>query len=328
MPSFNSHSFVPGGVLQTVMGSLFPGKPSLPERESHLVTISPNCNLMVCKIDGKSTSGPIILLAHGMGGSSESAYMKRIAYKLRGEGVGAVYMMNQRGSGLNMGKHDRLWNGGSSDDLGHVVEYISEMHPDSAVLLVGFSLSGNVVLKYLGEGRPIPGNVEGAFAVSPPIDLKLSTKILSENGVNLIFNRYYLNLLHRQVDAIAKHFPLAFSLKKPAKNMLDFDTRYTALAAGYKNVEEYYSKCSAKQFLAGITVPTIVLSSRDDPFVPVRSIEEADKGALVRCMLPFEGGHMGYIAKNKTPWNDFRWMDFAIVEWAKKWMNSEVLVNG
>jgi uncharacterized protein len=323
MISFEPHQLVPGGVFQTVLGSLCLGNIKIPKMRPHWIKISSDCQILVWELTSKNISGPIILLAHGMGGCSESGYMRRIASKVLRNNT--VYMMNHRGSGCSAGKHDRLWNGGSSDDYEQVVKYISAQHPENDLLLVGFSLSGNVLLKYLGENNAVPNNVKGAFAVNPPIDLKVSSEVLSSNPSCNIFNRYFMKRLHRQVAAIKKNFPSSDLLNKPVKNIWSFDSAYTAPAAGFKSVEEYYSKCSARKFLNQIKIPTTILSSRDDPFVPPHVFEETLMSPAINCHLVSGGGHMGYISKNKTPWNDHRWMDHAITQWIEGSMNPAVL---
>jgi predicted alpha/beta-fold hydrolase len=321
--SFEPHQLVPGGVFQTIFGSLCPGNIAIPEMKQHRITVSSNCQILLCELSRENKSGPVVLLAHGMGGCSESGYMRRIATKVFRNNV--VYMMNHRGSSCSAGKHDRLWNGGSSDDFGQVVKYISTQHPENDLLLVGFSLSGNVLLKYLGENDVIPSNVKGAFAVNPPIDLKVSSEILSRNSSCNIFNRYFMKRLHHQVEAINKNFPSSYLLNKRTKNIWAFDSAYTAPSAGFNSVEDYYSECSANKFLNQIEIPTTILSSRDDPFIPPHIFEEALMSSSINCILVNGGGHMGYISKNKTPWNDYRWMDHVIAQWIEGEMNPAVL---
>lgn len=305
-----------GGIIQTILGSQFPGNIKFHPRKTHKIRLGASAWTLARELEPQNPHRPIVLLAHGMGGCSESGYMLRIANKIWKRGAG-VFMMNHRGSGPGMGLSDTLWNGGSSDDLHSVVQYILKLYPRRSMLIVGFSLSGNVLLKYLGEGRKIPKNVHGAFAVNPPIDLKVSSRMLSvENGTR-IFNRHYMKLIRDQTQAIAECFPGAFQPARECKTIWDFDAAYTAPAAGYKSVEEYYSKCSARQFIESIGVPTTMVCSRDDPFVPPEVFEGIHMKLTVNFYAPDRGGHMGYISRRPTPLGDHRWLDYVILKWVE-----------
>jgi len=313
---FNPHPLIRGPIAQTVVATLFTRDPKLPRRVLHRVPLEPNNLLLMYELEAPEPSAPVVLMSHGMGGCSESAYMRRIAAKLFGNGFG-VFMMNQRGSGIGIGLCDRLWNGGSSDDLAHAVEYIVDRDPARKLLLIGFSLTGNILLKYLGEGRSIPDTVEAAFAVNPPVDLKVASRQISEGPWARTFNNYYLKLMNRQVAAMAECHPETFLPANHARTIWEFDVEYTAPAAGYPHVEAYYEACSAQQFLERIAVPTTILCSQDDPFIPPRIFQDARMGPRVRLLDPECGGHMGYISREKNVFGDRRWMDFICVQWAK-----------
>ncbi|MFQ5716950.1 MAG: YheT family hydrolase [Nitrospinales bacterium] len=314
---FEAHPLIQGGFLQTAVGSQLSGKTVLPTRVRHKLKVGPNAVLMLLELESTDEVKPIVLLAHGMGGCSESSYMRRIARKLWEEGCG-VFMMNHRGSGPGMGMCDTLWNGGVSDDLEKAVHYIAETRSFRTLLLVGFSLSGNIVLKYLGEGRKIPTVVAGAFAVNPPIDLKAASLLLSRSRRNRVFNWYYMSLLHRQAAAMAQCFPNALRPPANLKTIWDFDAAYTAPAAGYKDAEEYYSRCSSNQFLENIEVPATLLCARDDPFIPPELFEKTPMSEAVSYIAPDQGGHMGYLARHNGG-SDRRWMDYVVVNWARRW---------
>ena len=137
-------------IFKLFLGSIVSGNTNLPERKLHKVLIDHNAKLVLLELPSSNPEATVILLAHGMGGCSEASYIRRIALKLWIRGF-TVFMMNQLGSGLGMGLSDRLWNGGSSDDLDMTINYIAKVYPNTAIDVVGFSLSGNILLKYLGE---------------------------------------------------------------------------------------------------------------------------------------------------------------------------------
>lgn len=314
---FEPHPLIRGGILQTIVGSQFANSTELPLRRSHKVVLDGNSALVLFELETSHEGKPLVLLAHGMGGCSESGYMKRIAKKLNDRGFG-VFMMNHRGSGPGMGLSDKLWNGGSSEDLHQAVCHIVKCHPNRSLLLVGFSLSGNILLKYLGEGRKIAANLYGALAVNPPADLKASSSKLSYGRFATVFNKYYMEMIDRQASALIQYFPKAFPPPRHSKTIREFDEVYTAPAAGYRNVEEYYDKCSASQFLGKIILPTTILNSSDDPFVPADIFQRSMMSLSVRYHEPKSGGHMGYISKEPTPLGDHRWMDYFILSWAEQ----------
>ncbi len=314
--SFNPHPLVRGPIAQTIFGSQFTGKPQLPGRIQHRIPLDEKNLLLMYELKTKNSSAPVVLLGHGMGGCSESGYMRRISAKLFHEGFG-VFMMNHRGSGPGIGLCDRLWNGGSSDDFARMVQFIVDLYPDRKLLLMGFSLTGNILLKYLGEGRVIPSNVHSALAVNPPIDLKVASRQISEGPWSGTFNKYYLNLMNRQVEAMVECHPDAFRPTTVPSTIWEFDVAYTAPAFGYPHVEAYYEECSAKQFLEHTPVPTTILCSQDDPFIPPETFQNARMNQRIDFINPEFGGHMGYISRSRNALGDRRWMDFICVQWAK-----------
>ena len=311
------NSFVPasgGGILQTIIGSQFPGKSEFsPEKTSHTIDLDVDVRSIAFEIDAIDKEKPTILLAHGMGGCSESGYIKRISAKLGSQGYGVI-LINQRGSGPGMGLSSSLWNGGSSEDLARMIDYFLQRHPH--LLLIGFSLSGNILLKYLGEGRPIPSGLIGAMAVNPPVDLRVASHIISTHRSCWLFNRYYMRLIGNQVRALKKKFPN--SIDPDLSTIWNFDASYTAPAGGYKNLDDYYDQCSSKHYLKNIETMTSILCSKDDPFVPPEVFTNVLMNSQVSIYQPQGGGHMGYISRHQTPHGDRRWMDFVILEWVRE----------
>ena len=313
--NFKPNIFLRNGFFQTIFGSQISGYIKLPRRKVHKIKVDKKSILILTEIPSEHTDATMVLLAHGMGGCSESNYIKRIARKLWIRGFN-VFMMNHRGCGLGMGLSESLWHGGISGDLSKVIDFMSKLYPKKSINIIGFSLSGNVLLKYLGEKKAKLFEINKAFAVNPPIDLKLSSQILSFSRKGSLFNKYYMKQIHCQADALAECFPDAFLPTGKEKTILEFDKAYTAPAAGYANVDDYYLKCSSKSYLENITVPTTILCSEDDPFIEPGIFKSVRMSNAVDILTPEHGGHMGYIQNKLTPWGDYRWMDFVIVDWA------------
>ena len=110
-------------------------------------------------------------------------------------------------------------------------------------------------------------------------------------------------------------FPDTFIPSVKSKTILEFDEVYTAPVAGCKNADDYYSTCSAKHFLEDINVPTTILCAMDDPFVDPSIFKSVRMSSAIELNTPENGGHMGYLSRRPTPWGDYRWMDFMVVDW-------------
>jgi predicted alpha/beta-fold hydrolase len=309
---FESNIFLRNKFIQTILGSIVSGNTNLPERKLHKVIIGQKSELVTLELPSVNPEAPVILLIHGLGGSSESSYIRRIARKLWIRGF-TVFMMNQRGSGLGIGLCDQLWNGGSSDDLDMVLKYIEKMYPNNFIDILGFSLSGNILLKYLGE-KKITMGIRKAFAVNPPIDLKRTSYVLSKTKRGRVFNDYYMKQIYMQMEAMGECFPDTFIPSEKSKTILEFDDAYTAPVAGYKNADDYYAMCSAKNFLEDIAVPTTILCAMDDPFIEPSIFKSIRMSRAIELNMPENGGHMGYLSRKTTPWGDNMWMDFILVD--------------
>ena len=327
MESFEAHWGISGGIFQTIAGSQLRGMElPCPPRISHELHLDEQGRAVLYEIEAKDQTKPIIVLAHGMGGRSESGYMKRISTKLWMRGYG-VFLINHRGSGPGMGLSSRLWNGGASDDLAKMIDFVIQRNPGKFLVPIGFSLSGNILLKYLGEGQIIPSKILGALAVNPPVDLRISSAIISRKWSCAVFNQYYMKLIRNQAIAITKQFPDALSPLKNLKTIWDFDVSYTAPSGGFKDVDDYYDSCSSMHYLKGIEISTSILCAEDDPFVPCKIFDQVEMSERVTLHKPKKGGHMGYIARHVTPHGDRRWMDYAILEWIRELCMQEKTPN-
>ncbi|MEX0728010.1 MAG: hypothetical protein WD065_17175, partial [Planctomycetaceae bacterium] len=182
----------------------------------------------------------------------------------------------------------------------------------------------NVVLKLVGEAADkLPAMLCTAIAVNPPIDLAGCVSRLS-SPINRVYDRFFTTHLHRQILKIAATVsgapPVPFA-RRPS-GLWEFDEYFTAPVAGYKNAEHYYRSCSAAQFLPAIRIPTLILTSADDPLVPASRFETTERSSAVTLNIASSGGHLGYVSRqNGDP--DRRWMDWRVVEWVSQRMKDE-----
>ncbi len=323
---FRPHLLVRGGHLQTIIGYYLSNPKTISHTKLHRVPLPDGDTLVICENrPGRKSGFPaLIVFMHGLGGHSDSPYMLRLAELFRNRGW-ITFRMNHRDCGAGAGLARNLYHSGRSDDISRVLMHVSEMYPDTPMIAVGFSLSGNALLKLLGEGRdPIPSNLAGAVAVVPPIDLSKCAAELCKSS-NWIYNLRFVLMLKEAIREQQIHFANFPKFKFPLwMTIRDFDEICTAPLNGFASAEDYYTKCSAKQFLAEITTPTFLLASADDPFIPKETFDDLPLNQNLTVHIAPSGGHMGFVAAEKTPLGSRRWMDYAILFFAQKFVRKSL----
>lgn len=221
------------------------------------------------------------------------------------------------------------YHAGCSDDLSLVLENVVQWcretpcgtvlpSPRNAYLTIfGVSLSGNILLKYLGEApERVPSEVSQAIAVNPPIDLAHSLTAL-QKALTGWYDRHFVGKLIGDLKQRFQHRPDAPMPAYPSrpKSLVEFDDWYTAPVSGFGTVNEYYDRCSAAQFLSDIRIPTTIITSRDDPMVPLKmfTTNQDRWSPKIRLAIADGGGHVGYIARRGPDPDEF-WLDWRIVE--------------
>jgi len=200
----------------------------------------------------------------------------------------------------------RMYHSGATDDLGTVIDhYISDY---DEIVLVGFSLGGNLVLKYCGEnGSAINTKISKVAAISVPVDLGAGSINISQPQ-NFIYQKNFLSSLTKKIKAKHQQFPnqINLSLLKQVKTLFDFDNLYTGPIHGFNDAMDYYAQCSSKQFLRDIKIPCLILNAQDDPFLPEECYPtlEAKDNALITLLTPKYGGHVGFVSKGENYWDE------------------------
>lgn len=209
-----------------------------------------------------------------------------------------------------------MYHSGQTEDLHTVLEYGLNhgIYEDAA--LIGFSMGGNQVLKYLGENPvKVPAKVKHAIAISVPCDLASSAEKLC-SGANFIYNRYFLRSLKNKIRLKHKQYPELYPLNKLSsiRNIVDFDNAYTAPVNNFKDAHDYYEKSSCKQFLKNISVPSLIINSEDDPFLTPECfpVDEAAANQNLSLLMPKYGGHVGFadLPMEKQLWSEDRTIRF------------------
>lgn len=258
--------------------------------------------------DGQEAAKPLVVLVHGLTGCQDSFYVLRSALQFLEQGY-PVLRLNLRGAGPGRALAGRGYNAGSSADLAAGLRALAAQDGRAlaqGLVLVGYSLGGNILLKFLAEaGRELP--LRAAASVSAPIDLKAAQVRLME-----LRNRpYHAYLLSRmKAELLATPGGVSAGLAETARrvrSVYGFDDEIVAPAGGFRGAEDYYARCSAKRFLLGIEVPTLLLHAVDDPWIPIEAYEAAAQLAKpnLKIILPPGGGHVGFHGRgSKTAWHD------------------------
>ena len=301
--------------VQTIVGSLLKG-PTLraPAREC-LVPLPDGDQLVLHDSvpDAWQPGERIALLVHGLGGSHHSGYMNRVALQLLGHGL-RVVRMDLRGVGRGMALARRPYHGGCSDDVRAAARAIEAWSPTSPLVLIGFSLGGNIVLKLAGEAAadPLP-NLERVAAISPPVDLTRCAALLALPR-NRFYEHYYVRDLLRQVRQRQAIFPEEATIRFPRRmTMRLFDDLYTAPRCGFNDALHYYHCAGAFPLLPRIEVPALILTARDDPFVAVEPIEDLAAPPHLEIIILNRGGHLGFLGRHQG--GGIRWAEQRVVEW-------------
>ncbi|MBI3818042.1 MAG: alpha/beta fold hydrolase [Planctomycetes bacterium] len=320
MPSipFLPHPCLRGAHAQTLFGTMGAGD-LVPAAREHRVELEDGDSMVLH--EDPPTSGTIAsraaLLVHGLTGDHAAGYMVRVAARLRERGY-TTFRADLRGAGRSASMCRKFYHSGVSSDVAAAVRFISKRSGRLPIDLVGFSLGGNIILKYAAERlykKDGPGiHINKIATVSAPADLARSFSKLSR-GFGRFYNRYFTKHVVRTLDNHLKLVPgaaVARFARKP-RTMLEIVEGYTAPVHGFSSALDYYEKCSSAPHLANIEIPTLAIISRDDPLVDSTAYEDF-RGTTIRVLLTEAGGHMGFFAKSGSD-PDRRWMDWRIVEW-------------
>lgn len=257
--------------------------------------------------------GPLVLLLHGLEGSIRSHYGASLMHTLGNRGL-QVAMMNFRGCSGEPNRLPRSYHSGDTGDVDFLLRLLHRRFPQRPLFVVGISLGGNVLLKWLGE-NPDQGIVAKAVAVSVPFELNKAALRL-QSGVSRLYQYHLLRKLRASVRAKAASMPMPVSVSRLAglTSFRAFDDQVTAPLHGFDGVDDYYRRSSSRQFLARIHTPTVILHARDDPFMTADAIPDAGElGPGVTLELSRSGGHVGFVSGN-WPWKPCYWLDQRISE--------------
>lgn len=297
--------WLPGAHAQTLWPSLVRRPVEIELRSERLILPD---NDFIDLAWTKQNSDHIVIVLHGLEGSIDSSYTRGILAAIDKQGWRGVLMQFRGCSGAHNLK-DRSYHSGETGDLRFLVKTLRERHPNSTLCAVGYSLGGNALLKYLGEYKN-DALFNAVSAVSVPYLLSNSAAKL-DRGFSRIYQRHLVNRLINKTQSKFKDRQAPFIIADIQKwnTFRLFDHHITAPIHGFKSSDDYYEQSSSRQYLKHITVPTLLIHSRDDPFMMADAIpNQDDLSDSVTLELSNYGGHVGFISGN-TPWNAEYWLE-------------------
>ena len=265
-------------------------------------------------------SNKLVIIIHGLEGSSDSKYVTALA-RISNEHEYDAAAVNLRGCSGEKNRKLYSYHSGKTDDLKEIIAYMEQSESYDSFYIVGYSLGGNLLLKYLGESRTdYSSKIQAGIGVSVPCDLKGSSKTIAKFW-NMVYMQRFLISLKKKTLVKIEQFP-DHDLNKEAilnsKNFLDFDNYFTAPVNGFKDANDYWKQNSCKQFLEDIKIPSLLVTAVDDPFLSDSCIpvQEAKNNKNFHLEVTKYGGHVGYNS-NFDQGSGF-WLEKRIIDFFKE----------
>lgn len=318
--------------MPLVQPSGYPGAPAY-LYNGHLQTIMPSLMRNVAGVryhrerltlsDGdfvdldwlRKDTGKLVVITHGLEGDSHRQYVMGAA-KLFAENGYDVLAWNCRSCSGEMNRAFRLYNHGEIGDIHEVIQHALRPNTYDDVTLLGFSMGGNITLKYLGvHGHQLPNGIRRGVAVSAPTDLHASAKLL-DHPSNRFYRNRFMKKLVRKIARKATLFPGRLDLANLSRVRVwrDFDEFFSAPVNGYRDAADFYTQASALNFMPGITVPTLLLNAQNDPLLSPECSPAAlaETSPNIFLETPATGGHVGFaVARDFYTYSERRALAFA-----------------
>ena len=264
-----------------------------------------------------AAAAPQLIILHGLEGSARSPQVRGLLSQAHRYRWGAV-AVNFRGCSGAPNRLGRSYHGGDTGDLSFVIARVRARQPSSPIVCVGFSLGGNVLLKYLGEqGEALPAPIRAAVAVSAPFDLARSAHAL-EHGFSRVYGHRLVERLKRKTLNKLTRYPDLADAKalRTVHTLAEFDDAITAPVHGFRDAADYWAQSSSAAFLPRIRRPTLLINAQDDPFLPSEAlpVRAVSDNPFLHAEFPASGGHLGFLAGRwpgvPTAWAEVRATEF------------------
>lgn len=303
VPDYAPPAWLKNPHAQTIYASVLAPAPKVRFRREHWETPDADfieLDWMVARQgtnDAVGADAPLIILFHGLEGSSRSHYARTFMHAAAQRGWSGV-VVHFRGCGGRPNRLARAYHSGDSDEMAWMLERFRSAYPNP-LCVVAVSLGGNVLLKWLGErGRTACSVIDAACAISAPMDLVAAGTAL-DRGFNRLYTWNFLRTLRRKTSAKLRVHPTSIDARAVARTrtLRGFDDLVTSQLHGFHDAMDYWTRSSSKPWLASIAVPTLVLNARDDPFLPGWALPEAAAVSdSVTLEFPAHGGHVGFVS--------------------------------
>jgi hypothetical protein len=324
MSPYRAPRWLPGGHLQTLHAALLMPRPGVAYRRERWETPDGDFIDLDWTVEppaasrqpsARASAAPLVVLFHGLEGSSRSHYALALMGLLASRGLRGV-VVHFRGCSGEANRLPRAYHSGDAREIDWILRRLRSRIAAAPLYAAGVSLGGNALLKWLGEtGASAMEVVDRAAAVSAPVNLMISGDALGK-GFNLIYTRHFLMTLKRK--ALEKHtlYPGLFDAARvrAASTLREFDGLVTAPLHGYRDTDDYWTRASSKPGLKNVCVPTLVINARNDPFLPAVALPRADEvSPAVTLEQPAAGGHVGFVDgpfPGRFDWLPTRVLDF------------------
>jgi predicted alpha/beta-fold hydrolase len=312
--------------LQTLAAFFWPGRfrsRDLSGDEERLFEVEPDSKVLGrCRWQPNRTEHPTVVIWHGIEGSSSAAYLLSSAAKAFRAGFNVV-RMNVRNCGGTDHLSPTLYHAGMTNDARKVIEELINQDGLARIIIAGFSLGGNQVLKLAGEyGDAPPQQLLGVAAISPSISLHASSDRL-EARRNWFYQKSFLNSLKRRIKAKEKLYPDLYQTNgiRHIKTIRQFDDRYVAPAFGFADANDYYAKASSLPHIKNIRLPSLIIHAQDDPFIPFAPLRDPSVAAnpYVLLVAPKRGGHVAFVSTPTESNDDDRfWAENRLIDFCRQ----------
>ena len=308
--------WLPGPHARTIWGRFFRRTPPMRTRTERWDTEDGDFVDLV-RLDAPA-GRPHVVVLHGLEGTAQSHYARGMFLEAARRGWAADLLLF-RGCGGELNRAPRFYHSGETSDIDSVARRLFEADPDVPFLFAGVSLGGNVLLKWLGEiDDATSRRIFAAAAVSVPFDLARASRHIDQ-GFSRVYQRHFLQSLRRKALAKLKRYPGLAPRERieAARTLYDFDDVVTAPVHGFASADDYYFRSSSIRFLSRINVSTLLLSARDDPFLPSEVLEQVKEVAAQNRNIEVEflakGGHVGFVS-GQNPLRPFYYAEWRVAE--------------
>jgi uncharacterized protein len=294
----------------------FPAGMPIQER---IFRVAPEVGLLAkCHWQSSPSQRPTVLIVHGLEGCTESHYMRGLAQKVWEAGWNSI-RINQRNCGGSEHLTPTLYHNGLSQDYCSIIQEVTEQNGCRRVWLVGYSMGGNLTLKLAGESGSSLPSLHGIVAVCPNIEPAACVRALQLPS-NWIYHQYFLKRLKATLRRKAQLYPGHWDLSQLSgiRTMREFDEAYTAPDGGFRDAADYYKKSAARNLLSSITIPALIITAQDDPFIPYDMFADPVLHAnpWIHLMAPIHGGHCGFFQRSH-PHEDPFWAENRIIDFIR-----------